>query len=410
MKYRLLPLALAILAIGLIAGIVLEGKLDMLVHRVPQGQTYDHAHHEDQDVHEQENEHIVELSAEQIAELGIETAIAQAGSLRRTLSLPGRIAADADRLAHIVTRVAGVATEVRKTLGDNVAQGEVMAVVESRELADGKAAYLAAWRRLELARARFDREQSLWDKRISSEQEFLDARQAVAETQIELQVAEQKLHALGFGDEYVRTLPEQSDQSLTRYEILAPFDATVIAKHITIGEALKDDSELFAIADLSAVWVQLDVHQHDLPYVEGGQEAIVTVGPGVPQASGRISYVAPIAAEDTRTVQARVVLPNTGGRYRPGLFATAEILTEAVTVDVLVPRSAVQSLEGRSCVFVPSEHGFEARFVSVGRSSHGAVEITSGLVAGEPFTIQGAFELKAAIVAAGLGSHAGHGH
>lgn len=410
MKHIAWPFILAALAVGLIAGSVLQWKFDVLSPLAPQGEKRDHADHDGHDSHEDEDEHVVELSDAQIAELGIETAQAQPGPLQRTLSLPGQIAIDADRLAHIVTRVAGVATEVRKTLGDKVTRGEVMAVVESRELADVKAAYLAAHRRLELAKARFDREKSLWDKRISSEQDFLDARQAVAEVQIELHAAEQKLHALGFSDEYVRTLPDLSDQFLTRYEIVAPFDATVIAKHITIGEALRDDSELFAIADLSTVWVQLDVHQQDLPYIEEGQEALVTVGAGVPQASGQISYIGPIASEDTRTVLARVVLPNIGGQYRPGLFVTAEIFAEAATVDVLVPRQAVQSLEGQPCVFVPSEHGFEARFVSLGRSSRGAVEITSGLAAGEPFVTQGAFELKAAIVTAGLGSHAGHGH
>ncbi len=407
MKRILWLLLPATLAIGLAAGAVGQWKFDLLSHLVRRGETPDHAESES---HEHEDEHVVELSAEQIAELGIEVAVASPGPLRRTVSLPGQIAVNADRLAHIVTRVAGVATEVRKTLGDKVVQGEIMAVVESRELADAKAGYLAARQRLDLAQATFAREQSLWDKRISSEQEFLDARQAVAETRIELHAAEQKLHALGLDDEYVRTLPDLPDVLLTRYEIVAPFDATVIARHITIGEALKDDSEVFVIADLSTVWVQLDMHQRDLTYVREGQEAVIAVGPGVPEAKGRISYIGPIAADDTRTIPARVVLPNVEGQYRPGLFVTAEILAETASVDVLVPQQAVQSLEGQPCVFVPSEHGFEARFVSVGRSSRGAIEIMSGLTAGEAFVRQGAFELKAAIVTAGLGSHAGHGH
>ncbi len=418
MKHIILPLLLIALVVGLIAGTVLQWKFGVLSHLASPGEAVDHAEHGDQaavdagdpDSDEHRDEHVVELSDEQVTEIGIEIATAEAGQLQRIVSLPGQITVNADRLAHIVTRVTGVATEVRKTLGDKVTQGEIMAVVESRELADAKAAYLAAQRRLELAQAKFDREKSLWDKQISSEQEYLDARQTVAETQIELHAAEQKLHALGFSDEYVRSLPDLSDELLTRYEITAPFDATVIAKHITIGEALKDDSEVFAIADLSSVWVELDVHQKDLAHVRAGQEAIVTVGPGVPEARGRISYVGPVAAEETRTVAARVVLPNADGWYRPGLFVTADVLAETTSVDVLVPGQAVESLEGESCVFVPSEHGFEARFVSVGRSSRGAVEITSGLSAGEAYVSKGAFDLKAAIVTAGLGGHAGHGH
>ncbi|MBN2447731.1 MAG: efflux RND transporter periplasmic adaptor subunit [Phycisphaerae bacterium] len=408
MKRILLPAAIVFFAVGCVAGVVLQWRLGLLSSVAPMPAAGSDEREREGQMHS--DEQVVELSEAQIAELGVTLAPAGAGQLQHTIALSGEIAVNADRLAHLVTRVPGVAKDVRKTLGDRVTAGEVMAVVESRELADAKAAYLAARRKLELSEASFRREESLWAKKVSSEQEYLDARQTLAETQIELHTAAQKLHALGFSKEYVEKLPELPDAALTRYEIVAPFDATVIGKHITLGEALKDDAEVFVIADLSTVWVQLNVHQRDLASVREGQEVQVSFGPGAPAATGQISYIDPIVAEQTRTALARVVLPNADGRYRPGLFVNAEIVTEIVPVAVLVARQAVQMLEDRQAVFVRTEHGFEPQFVTVGRSSGDAIEIVGGLAAGEAYVTHGAFELKAALVTAGLGSHAGHGH
>jgi cobalt-zinc-cadmium efflux system membrane fusion protein len=193
--------------------------------------------HKDVPGHTEHDEHgekgVVLLSDAELKEFGIEVGTAGPGNLKVQVSLPGEVVANADRLAHIVPRVSGVVREVRKNLGDRVRKGEVMAVLESRDLADAKAAFLNATEKLELARTNFAREEDLWKKRISPEQDYLQARQALAEARIELRSAEQKLHALGFSDEYLAQLPSQPDMSYTRYEIVAPFEGTVIEKHIS---------------------------------------------------------------------------------------------------------------------------------------------------------------------------------
>lgn len=408
MKRILLPAAVIFLSVGGVTGVVLQWRFGLLADVAPAPAADIDGHEGEGAVHA--DEQVVELGEAQIEELGIRLAPAGAGSLQRTIVLSGEIAVNADRLARLVTRVSGVAQEVRKTFGDRVTTGELMAVVESRELADLKAAYLAARRRLQLAEGEFKREESLWTKNISSEQEYLKAGQSLAEAQIESRTAAQKLQALGLSKEEVEKLLERPDATLTRYEIVAPFDATVIEKHVTTGEALRDDAEIFVIADLSTVWVQLDVHPQYLPSMREGQEVRISFGPAAPPATGRISYIAPVVHRQTRTAQARVALPNTDGQYRPGSFVSAEVIVETALVDVLVSREAVQTLEGRPVVFVRTEHGFEPQVVTVGRSNRQAVEIASGLAAGEAYVTHGAFELKAALVTAGLQSHAAHGH
>ncbi|TYO95016.1 cobalt-zinc-cadmium efflux system membrane fusion protein [Geothermobacter ehrlichii] len=307
-----------------------------------------------------------------------------------------------------VPPVPGIVREVRKKLGDRVRAGEVMAVLESRELADAKAEYLAARERLALAQANFSREERLWKKKISAEQEYLNARQALAEARINLRSAEQKLHALGLSEIYLKKLPQHPEQTYTRYEVRAPFDGTVIQKHISLGEALSDTSEAFVVADLSTVWADINVYQKDLARVRKGQKVVIDLGHGIPTVSRTLSYVGPLVGEETRTALARAVLPNPHGDLRPGMFITARVATDSTEVPLLVPKSALQTLEGRTVVFVLDEDGFEPRPVTIGRQNGLQVEIVNGLKAGEKYASTGAFTLKAQLSKGAFGD--GHGH
>lgn len=336
----------------------------------------------------------VELSTQELEEFGVKIGTAGPGMLKVHLELPGEVVVNPDRLAHLGPRVSGVVLEVRKNLGDPVRTGELMAVLESRELADLKSTYLAAKERLALARSIFRREKDLWKQKISAEQEYLQARQALAEAKVNLRSAEQKLHALGFSETYLADLPSHPDVSYTRYEIVAPFDGTVIAKHITLGEKLNNDSEAFVIADLSSVWVNLSVYQRDLPFVHVGQPVTISPKEGSLEATGTISYMSPLLDEKTRTATARVVLANPDGRWRPGLFVSGNVTVDAIEVRVLAPQTALQQVDGRPSVFVETEKGFEPRPVKIGRTNGTHVEVLSGLEPGDRYVTFGAFTLK----------------
>ena len=243
---------------------------------VPMDMQEKEGEHADEDTHANESGHtdehghevIVKLKDTAIKEFGIEIAEAKAGKIGMHTTLPAEITLNADAVAHIVPRLGGVVRSVSKNLGDKVQAGEVLAVIHSRELADYKAGYLGAKEKLTLAQTMFEREKSLWEKKITAEQEYLNAKRDVADAQIEMRSAEQKLHALGFSQEYLKNLPNQPEESFIVYEIVAPIDGTIIEKHITLGEMLKDDSEPFVVADLSNVWVKVNVHQKDLPKVK----------------------------------------------------------------------------------------------------------------------------------------------
>ena len=269
----------------------------------------------------------VELSQEARIASGIEVQPAGSRPLRVTIDLPGEVVPNADRLAHIVPRFAGIVREVKKGLGHQVRVGEVLAVIEG-------------------------------------------------------------------------------NQSLSLYPVTSLISGTVIEKHVTLGEFVQDNQDIYVVADLSSVWVNVAVYARDLPKIRRGQSVLVeSMGEG-PSSQGRIDYVGAVVGEATRAASARVVLPNRGQRWRPGMFVTARIVVDEREVGVAVPENAVQRIEGRDCVFVQEGDGFVTRPVVLGKSDGQWMEILSGLKAGEPFVFRGSFVLKSELQK----SEAGHEH
>ena len=407
MKTTIIPFGKVLLAFFMTAALLWGTACTSQAPSGPAGKGQEaHKEHAGEEGHGDEK--AIRMTEAQMKEFGIELATAGPGPLKVQVDLPGEIVPNADRVAHVVPRVPGVVREVRKVLGDRVRKGEILLVLDSKELANNKAAFLSAWEKLDLAQSNYDREEDLWKKKISPTQDYLQAKQALSETRIELRSAEQKLHALGFSEAYLAQLPSQPDVSYIRYEVIAPFDGVIIEKHVALGEAKKEEAEMFLIADLRSVWVNLGVYQKDIPLVRAGQPVVISAGHGIPEMAGRISYIGPLVGEQTRTATARVVLPNRGGQLRPGLFVTGRVTLSTVPVPILIPKTALQTMDEKTVVFVKDEDGFEPRPVTVGRSDGTHVEVTSGLKAGQKIVSAGAFTLKAQLAKGSFGD--GHGH
>ncbi|MCF6284931.1 MAG: efflux RND transporter periplasmic adaptor subunit, partial [Candidatus Hydrogenedentes bacterium] len=326
-------------------------------------------HGDEEDGHDDESgdhEDALQLSPEDMLEFGITLAAAGPGLLEFHTDLPGEVRLNEDHLAHVVPNITGVVREVTASLGDSVKAGDVMAVLASRELAETKAAHLSAHAQLELLEVTFQREKQLWEDKISAEQSYLEARNAVANARITLRVSEERLYALGLPAEIIHQIGKKSRPKLTRFEVRAPFEGTVIEKHITHGEALEATTPIFVVADLSTVWVDLSVYAKDLLSVRKGQKVIISSGVALPDAEGIISYIGPVVGEETRTAMARVVLPNPDGLWKPGLFITASVAVDELNVPIKVPKTALHTIEGKTHVFVKDLDGFEVTEVKLG--------------------------------------------
>ncbi len=345
-----------------------------------------------------------EMSPEAAKAGGVEVEEAGLAKMKSILELQGEIILNPDRIAHIVPRFDAVVTEVRKSLGDKVARGEVVAVIDSKELASAKLDYILAVHKLEFAQLSFDREERLWKKKITPEEDYLKRKQDLEESKIGVRSAEQKLRALGIAAGEVKALAEShadNQDNLARYEVRAPLDGVVIEKDIVLGEAVKNDTEIFAIADLSTVLAKLTVHAKDLTSVKVGQSLTLKSDALGSEVSGTVAYLGPLIGAETRTAQALVKVPNPEGVWRPGLFVAIDLVREEFTVPVAVRADAIQKFRDWDVVFIQDGNLYEAVSLELGRREGEWVEILSGLPAGMKYVTKNSFLIKADILKSG---------
>lgn len=339
----------------------------------------------------------VKLGPDQIESAGITIETVGPREMVMTIELPGEVKPDETRLAHVVPTLTGVVAEVSKKEGDRVRKGERMAVVNSRELAEAKSSYLVAAHHVEFARVALDREEALWKKKISAERDYLDAKRSFDEAELSRTLAAQKLVVLGVPSDALSELASAPAESMSRHAIRAPLDGTVIQRNVTVGEAVTAEEGIFVVADLSSVWVDITVYAKDLAIVHEGQEATVVSADLGSEVSGKVSYVGPLVGQETRAATARIVLPNPGGRWRPGLFVTVRLVREAVTVPMAVITEGIQSFRDWEVVFVRYGDWFEARPLELGRTDGQWVEVVKGLAPGDEYAAANSFAVKAEI-------------
>jgi membrane fusion protein, heavy metal efflux system len=343
----------------------------------------------------------VKLTDEQIAAAHIDLVAVQGGTLARRLTVPGTILPHADRIAHVSVKLSGTVAELRKKLGDPVAKDEVLAILESREVADAKSEYLARKTSHDLQQTLFNRAKMLWEGKAATENDYLRARATAEDARIKMEVARQKLAALGFNEQQIAALPQQPVDSLPQQEIRTPIKGRVVERKVDLGMAVGRDNletELFVIVDLDRVWVDLAVNPVDLAAVKEGQPVVVTTRAIKDKARGAIVFISPALDKDTRSARVIAEIANPDGIWRPGSYVTAAIAVEEQPASVVVPNDAIQTIGGEKVVFVRTPDGFEKRAVIVGRSDDRFTEIATGLQPGEIIAAVNTFPLKAELL------------
>lgn len=417
-RLRSVPGALALgILVGLVAaqtpglvGALLPGMGSSAATQNPGG----HKDHDEKDGHgsaREPNEGVVAMTEERITAAKIGVVPVEAGDLSRRLSVPGTVMADRDRVGRVAARVNGTVVELRKGLGDMVQKGEVIAVLDSREVADAKSDFTAARVNFELQKTLFERTQTLRDKQITAEQTFLKAQTALTEAQLRFDLARQKLWALGVTEPEIAALAKTplGQNGLQRYEIRAPIAGRVVERMVDLGAPVGGEGqpkELYAIADLSTVWVEISVSTTDLPQIKDGQPLTITESGSDKSSEGRIVFISPILSPETRSARVIASVLNKDLMWRPGTFVTAHVAVEQQRVSVKVPRGALQTINNEPVVFVRTPAGFEKRIVAIGKEDAQASEIVFGLNAGEQVAAVNSFLLKAELGKA----EAGHSH
>jgi len=282
-----------------------------------------------------------------------------------------------------------------------VEAGDTLAVLDSPELGAAQATWFAAAVERDVDQLNHERAERLYSDGIVSERRRLEAEAEYRQAEGALAAAERTLAALG---------AQPDSTAASRFVLRAPLSGVVVDKHATIGEVVGSESHLFTVADLSLLWILLDVYETDLARIVVGAPAIVVTEayPGR-LLDGRIGYIGAVVDTISRTIKVRVELPNPDGILKPGMFVRANLVL-ADRVEVIgVSTSAVQTLEGNSVVFVPEGGGqFRVTPVVTGRRRAGGwIEVLEGLAFGDSVVTTGSFSLKSDLLKASFGEE-GH--
>lgn len=392
-KLTILIGSLLILMIPLIGFILKKSQNTSKVHQAHEN----HSEKKSDSLHKTENEkNEVKLTAEQLYRFDIQTIILTENYFQHRINFPAQISLNENTLTHVVAPVPGKVKEIFKGLGEKTKVGEALATLQSSEMAEVKSAYVSAHKNLELQKELFERDERLWNKKLKSEIQFIQVKNLYENAKINLEQSKQKLLALNMTEFEINKLPGQTIP-LNIYTIDSPIDGKIIERHITLGEVISGNKQVFVIANLDTVWVNLAIPAEDLPKVKKDQKVEVFAHQGENIHSGIIMFVSPVINEDSRTGRAIIQLDNAKGDLHPGDFVKAQIIFSEKSVILSLPSSAIQRIDGKSIVFVKGNNQlFEARSVDIrGSDKAEFVEVIGGLSKGEEIVIKNTFFLKA---------------
>lgn len=338
----------------------------------------------------------IKLTADQLKRFDIQTLILTKNHFQHRLTFPGQITFNENKVTHIVASVSGSVKEIFKGLGESTKVGEALATLQSREMAGAKSAYISAHRNLALKKDLFERSEKLWKKKIKSEVDFIQARNIYEDAKIELEQDKQKLLALSMTEVQIKNLPEQKTP-LNIYTIDSPIEGKIIERHVTLGEVISSDKQVFVVANLDTVWVNLAIPADDLMKIKKDQKVDIFANKGELICSGNIMYVSPVINDESRTGRAVIQLENPKNEIHPGDFIKAQVVTSENSALLSLPSSAVHRMDGKFVVFTKSkENTFEAKVINIKGSDKGEfIEIIDGLKERDEIVIKNTFFLKA---------------
>jgi Cu(I)/Ag(I) efflux system membrane fusion protein len=322
--------------------------------------------------------------------MGVRTAIVEPRSLSRTVRAVGTVAYDESRVKHVHSKVDGWIDKLYiDTTGAFVAKGQPLFSIYSPDLVATQNEYLMAKKHYE----------SLAASSIPEVKTGASSLVAASKTRLALwDISEQQLRDL-----------EQKGEAQRTLTLYSPHSGFVIKKDINEGMKVMGDRELYTIADLSIVWVNLDVYESDIPFIRIGQQADVALpySPGE-SLKGRITYIYPYLDEKTRTVKVRLQQPNPGNKLKPEMYVNAEIKIPGES-QLSIPEEAVLDSGTRKIVFVDKGNGhYEAKEVKLGSKMDGFYQVTAGLKAGDKIAASSAFLLDSeSRLAEAMGAMAG---
>ncbi len=314
--------------------------------------------------------------------------------IKKTLDIPGSIEVKQNLLARIGSPVQGRIIEIKGELGKTVKQGDVLAVINSTELAKQQLAYIKSVQMVELKTKAYERAVLLFDADVVSEAQKLERKTELSAAKADMEASKDQLFVMGMTVEEIEAIQSETQIDATT-NIVAKIDGKIIKKNVNVGQVVDPTEDIFTIAMLNEVWGVAQVPERQIGFLKEGDDLLIDVPAYESKfVEGKITYLGDIVDPVTRTVTIRTEIDNTHGLLKPDMLITMKVSGKKID-KVGVPINAIVSIDDIPNIFVKTgENKFLMRPVTLGIKNKDAVHIDDGLLEGEEVVIDGAFHLN----------------
>jgi cobalt-zinc-cadmium efflux system membrane fusion protein len=315
------------------------------------------------------------------------------GTITNTLRLTGTVAYNAFNTTPVITQVGGPVSRIMVVPGDHVQKNQPMLEVSSPDYAQLLDGYLKAADSYRLADIFYKRAKDLYAHNAIAQQDLEQAESNLTQAKADLSAAEQGMRILGIKN------PEDLAKapSSAQIPVLAPIAGEVVERLVSPGQVVQaGQTQAFTITDLSTVWVLANVYQADLKYVKNGEDVVVQTDAFPDSFHGKISYVSPAVDPNTRTLQARIAVQNSGEKLKRDMYCTVTV-TAGVLKDALAVPNAAVLRDDNNQPFVyalTGDNQFGRREVVLGEMQGNESQIVKGISAGDKVVGNGSLFLQ----------------
>ncbi len=318
---------------------------------------------------------LVELNAIQMKQITMDSVKIE--EERTDLALSGKVTFDMDYLSPVYSFVSGNVLKVNVSQGDHVTKGQVLAILKSADVSNYQGQYAVAQGQLKTATRNLDIANELYKTKVYSEKDVMQAQNDYKSALASLHTAET----------YLKTYKVSGSDSNSTYTVTSPIDGYVVSKSISESMNVRADNTnpLFTISFLKTVWVQANVYENDIPQIAVGDSAdITTVAYPDKKIKGTISKIANMLDSSASTMQARIVLDNSDGLLKSGMFATVNVHIDKHKKALAVPKEALVFYDNDYYVMVAKGNNkFEKRKITIEGTNETDAYVTKGLQTGE---------------------------
>lgn len=338
----------------------------------------------------------VNLTAESLKQINLETETVSLQPLTGFISIPAKVITNQDYEAQVGSLVQGRVHKVFVKIGDFVKAGQVLMTVEGFDIGSLKAGYMKAKAELDYTKANYERQKKLFDEKIGSQKVVLETQSEYQKALAEFKAEDNKIHSVGLTDDDVTNSKSSEEHTSSTLPIKSPISGIVVERNVVIGQLVDPTINSFKVINNSSLWVDGQIYEKDLNKINHKTSAEFTTStyPGE-EFDGKVIYIGQTVDEASRTIMIRGEFRNKNNKLKPQMFGELRLPIGENTMAIIIPDEAVVKEADQAYVFVQTgETTFEQRMVKTGISLNNRIEIKEGLKVGEKVASKGVFYLK----------------